>query len=366
MATTKVIICLDGCAPDYIAASDTPNLDALAREGCFIVGRAVMPTVTNVNNTSIVTAQPPAKHGITANYYQDLASGQGVYMESPDFIQAETIFQFSARTNKKSALLTAKTKLKTLIQTGADLAESAQNPAPWLVDLVGPPPDIYSLEVNHWLFKAALAVLMADSPPEVMYISTTDYAQHKFAPESEQSQWNINQIDYWVGELLNLDPAIELVITADHGMNPKRRVLNLKQVLHKAGMEAVFVPIIKDRYVVHHQNLGGSAYIYLEDPALMKQAREVLNETPGVDAVYSAEEAVLFFKLHPKRIGHLFVLADADTVFGEMPGLEQTVDIRSHGSLYEEQVPIYVYGNGPRAARPRTNDQIAQWIFRQG
>ena len=165
---------------------------------------------------------------------------------------------------------------------------------------------------------------------------------------------------------MNIGSSMELVITADHGMNPKHRVLNLTQVLHKAGVEAVFVPIIKDRYVVHHQNLGGSAYIYLEDPALMNEARVLLSETPGVDAVYSAEEAALFFNLHAERIGHLFVLADADTVFGEMPDEQQTVDIRSHGSLYEQQVPIYVYGKGPQAARPRTNDQIAQWIFQQG
>ena len=44
--TARVIICLDGCGPDYLAGSETPNLDAVAREGFHTIGEAVIPTVT--------------------------------------------------------------------------------------------------------------------------------------------------------------------------------------------------------------------------------------------------------------------------------------------------------------------------------
>ena len=85
--TAKVIICLDGCAPDYLAGSETPNLDAIAREGFHTIGAAVVPTVTNVNNTSIITASYPEIHGITSNYFIDPASGEEVYMEFPTYLQ---------------------------------------------------------------------------------------------------------------------------------------------------------------------------------------------------------------------------------------------------------------------------------------
>ena len=85
--TAKVIICLDGCAPDYLAGSETPNLDAIAREGFHTIGAAVVPTVTNVNNTSAITVSLPETHGITSNYFIDPASGEEVYMESTTYLQ---------------------------------------------------------------------------------------------------------------------------------------------------------------------------------------------------------------------------------------------------------------------------------------
>ena len=94
--TAKVIICMDGCAPDYLTGSETPNLDAIAREGFHTIGAAVVPTVTNVNNTSIITASLPETHGITSNYCLDPITGSGVYMESPDYLLAETAFRGAA------------------------------------------------------------------------------------------------------------------------------------------------------------------------------------------------------------------------------------------------------------------------------
>lgn len=57
--TTRAIICLDGCAPDYRAGSETPNLDAIAREGFHTIGAAVVLTVTHISNSSIIGAGLP-------------------------------------------------------------------------------------------------------------------------------------------------------------------------------------------------------------------------------------------------------------------------------------------------------------------
>ncbi len=139
---TRIIVCLDGCGPDCLAAAETPNLDAIAREGFHTIGQAVVPTVTNVNNTSIVTANFPETHGITSNYLLDPSTGREDYMESPEYLLAETAFRRVARRGGKAALLTAKDKLKTLIADGAAIAESAERPSAGLVDRVGVPPGI--------------------------------------------------------------------------------------------------------------------------------------------------------------------------------------------------------------------------------
>ncbi|MCE5282840.1 MAG: alkaline phosphatase family protein [Deltaproteobacteria bacterium] len=360
--STRMIICLDGCGPDCLAAAETPNLDAIAREGFHTIGQAVVPTVTNVNNTSIVTAGFPETHGITSNYLMDPSTGREDYMESPEYLLAETAFRNVARRGGKAVLLTAKDKLKTLIADGAAIAESAEKPSAWLADRVGVPPGIYTVEVNHWLIRAALD-LLRDDPPDFLYVSTTDYVNHTYPPGSEPSVRNVREIDRLIGELLNVFPDLELVVTADHGMNAKTRALDLTAILKENGIEAQAVPIIKDRHVVHHQNLGGAAYIYLKDPAMLSEALNTLRQEKGIEAVMKAEAAAIRYRLHPERIGQIFVLADLETVFGSLPAPRQEVAIRSHGSLHERAVPIYGWGPGPMAARPRSNPEVAAWVF---
>ena len=359
---TQIIICIDGCSPEYLAKSQTPNLDAIAGEGFSTIGHAVVPTVTNVNNTTIVTANYPNIHGITSNYFLDLVQNREVYMESSEFLMADTIFRRTDTLGKSSALFTAKDKLKALIQDGATIAESAENPSAWLVDQIGPPPDIYSIEVNHWLFQAAIAALKVKSP-DLIYLTTTDYVTHKFPPEAEKSKWNFNVIDRLIGELLNTKPDIELVVTADHGMNPKTRALDLNRILKAGGITVNAIPIIKDRYVVHHQNLGGAAYIYLQDTAAIDDVMAILKEESGIEMVMRKNDAATRYHLHPNRIGNLFVLGDRDTVFGALPGPREAVNIRSHGSLHEQKIPIYAYGPGPESAKPQSNLDVAKWLF---
>lgn len=360
--STKIIICLDGCSPEYLARSETPNLDVLAGEGFGITGQAMVPTVTNVNNATIVTASFPTVHGITSNYFLDRSNGKEYYMESSEFILTDTIFHHASKKGKKSALLTAKDKLKTLIQDGATIAESAEKPSKWLIDRIGAPPNIYSIEVNHWLFRAARNILMEESP-DLLYLATTDYASHNFAPQDEKSQQNINQLDHLLGDILNVSSNFEIVVTADHGMNLKTQALDLTLVMKDAGITANVIPIIKDRYVVHHHNLGGAAYVYLDDLSTINEAMALLKEEKGVESVLSSREAANQYHLHPHRIGDLMVLGDADTVFGNLPNWREEVKVRSHGSLHEREIPIYGAGPGPMSILAKSNHNVAAWII---
>lgn len=360
--TTRVIICLDGCAPDYLAGSETPNLDAVAREGFHTIGEAVVPTVTNVNNTSIITASFPETHGITTNYLLDPVSGQECYMESADYLLTRTAFRHLADRGQKTCLLTAKDKLKSLIRDGAAIAESAERPSAWLIERIGAAPGIYTIEVNHWLLRAARDILQHHHP-DFLYVSTTDYVTHTHPPGSDQARWNIREIDRLIGDIINTATDLEMVVTADHGMNAKSRGLDPEAILAARGIAARVIPIIKDRHVVHHRNLGGAAYVYLRDPATEGEATAILREEKGIEAVLTREAAARIYHLHPGRIGHLFLLADRETVFGDLPQPREELQVRSHGSLHEREIPIYALGKGPLAVRPGSNSEVARWLF---
>jgi len=359
MARRILIVCLDAFGPDYLALSPTPNLDRMIGQGGLVIGRGVVPSVTNVNNTSIITGTTPSDHGITANYWLDRAAGVERFMESPRDIRVPTFLERARARGRSTALLTAKRKLLDLLRAGADNALSAEVPDADLVASLGPPPDIYTTEVNVWLLRALRRVLRTRDP-EVVYAATTDYAMHKFGPQEEESQAHIQGLDRVLGQIVDDCPDREIYLTADHGMSAKSRGVDLERILAAQGIAGRAVPIIKDRYVVHHQNLGGAAYVHLDLPDTVSPAGQILAQTPGVEAVFPRWEAAREFDLLAERIGDLFVLADRATVFGQFPQAETALSrLRSHGSRHEARVPIIAYGARAGTAFERNFDPAA-------
>jgi phosphonoacetate hydrolase len=340
-------------------------MDALARMGTSRETMAIVPTVTNVNHVSIVTGEYPEKHGITGNYYRN-ERGDGHYMESNEFLLAPTIFQRLGQWGERSALLTVKDKLRTLIGNGAALSLSAETPPSWLVDRIGPPPHVYSLEVNHWLLLALKQVLMSDKDLTFFYLTTSDYPQHKFSPEADQVQWFLSYFDKLLGDSLSECGEFDLVVTADHGMNAKTKALDSGKILQKHRIQAEMVPVIKDRYVEHHANLGGAAYLYLSRPEEAGEAIAVLRAHPGIDAVLTRKEAAELYHLHPDRIGDLTLLANAETVFGHLDAAEMETNVRSHGSLHERSVPLIASGKKASQLDFADNKDAIGWALTSG
>jgi len=349
-----LIICVDGLGPEYLEMSATPNIDRMAKYS--VVGRSVVPSVTNVNNVSVITGTPPRVHGITSNYWLDKATGGETFMESPEFLCCPTVIQRAKRKGLSTALLTSKKKLLRLLDTGADYSLAAEDPDEEMMRKVGPKEDIYSAEINLWLFRALRQVL-DERDPDVAYCTTTDWMMHKFAPEEEPSILHIQGLDATLGEILDDNPDREIYLTADHGMSPKTHGVDIEKILESQGIVARAIPIIKDRYVAHHQNLGGASYVYLENPDRAEEAVEVLQPFSGIESVYPREEAAQQFDLMVERIGDLFVLGDRDTVFGTFDTTEVPVEVRSHGSQYESAIPIVAYG-GKESMNCRRNFEI--------
>ena len=256
MPDPTVILCIDGFDPEYLDACQTPNLREMAAKGFMRLGRSIMPSVTNVNNVSLVTASYPAVHGICSNYRLVRETGEEIYMESGEYVLSETMFQRAQAQGKTSILVTSKDKLRTLLAKGATYSVSSERPPDWIVEGVGPPPAIYSLEVNGWAIRAA-SYMMSRQRADLVYVTTTDYAMHTYAPEEPQSQIHMSILDRAIGELAEAHPRATVLITADHGMSTKSKIVDLGRVLARHGIEAHLAPIIKDRYVVHHSNLGG-------------------------------------------------------------------------------------------------------------
>lgn len=371
-----VVVCVDGCEPDYVTqaiqAGVAPYLKRMVEQGASVIGDCVVPSFTNPNNVSIVTGVPPSVHGICGNYFYDVDSGREVMMNDPAWLRVPTLLAAFAETGAKVAAVTAKDKLRTLLGHGlqgicfsaekADKATVAGCGIDGVPELVGKPvPSVYSADLSEFVFAAGVR-LLETRPLDLVYLSTTDYVQHKCAPGTPEANAFYQMMDGYLAKLDALGAVIGL--TADHGMSPKTdaagkpRVLYLQQVLDALLGEAkarVILPIT-DPYVVHHGALGSFATVYLPDAETTARARAAIEALPGIEVVLSREQAAERFELPPERIGDLVIVSDHLTVLGtseqqhDLSGL--TVPLRSHGGLSEQKVPLLF--NRPLQGVPAT------------
>ncbi|HKA44320.1 MAG TPA: alkaline phosphatase family protein [Burkholderiales bacterium] len=364
-----VIGMIDGFGVDYSAAQPMPAFQHMVDAGLRRDVRAIMPTVTNVNNVSISCSALPSEHGLTGNSYYNEQTGEADYMESADFLLKPTISQRASRHGVKSALLTCKKKTINLLARGTDIAVAAEAPPAAFVERYGAPPDIYSREINYWLWEVAVDLLRTRRDIGMLYVHTTDYPMHMWAPDREESQEHLRRLDALIGEAADAAPDAAFLLTADHGMNYKKRCWDLDKALGSRGVPVRYaLSAEKDRYVKHHRTFGGTAYVWLNSIDDVPLVRQRILQLDGIEAVRTREEAAREFALMPERIGELVVTGDRDTVFGELAGEHEALEAsyRSHGSLHESDVPLVIYnhkGSTPPAERFTRNADLAHFLF---
>jgi phosphonoacetate hydrolase len=372
-----VVVCIDGSEPGYIEravdAGRAPWLAGILKGGTSLIADCVMPSFTNPNNLSIVTGRPPAVHGISGNYFLDPDSGAEVMMNDPRFLRVETLFPAFQRQGCRIAVVTAKDKLRGLLGKGLDLARGkacsfsseksaaanlAENGIESVNALVGlAPPDVYSAALSEFVFVAGVRLMERDRP-EIMYLSTTDYIQHKHGPGTKVANDFYGMMD---GHLAKLDAmGCTIVLTADHGMNDKHDAAGRPDVLYLQDLfddwlgkerARVILPIT-DPYVVHHGALGSFAVVYLSSGIQPEEMAVRLKGMAGIELALTKAEAAARFDLPADRLGDLVVVSTKHKVLGtsasrhDLSGL--TEPLRSHGGLSEQKVPLIC--NRPLAA----------------
>ena len=361
MSRPIIIICIDGFDPEYLEAAGMPNLRDIGRKGFMTTGRSMMPSVTNVNNVSIVTASYPSEHGICSNYRWVRETGEGFYLESADNILSRTMFRRAGELGLTSIVVTAKDKLRTLVGVDATMSISSERAPEWITVAVGPAPEVYSLEVNGWVIDVG-NFIMKQRPVDIAYLTTTDFAMHMNPPDHPEAIRHMVILDDAIGRLAADHPDAAILITADHGMNAKTEMVDLKAILSARGIESNPVAIIKDRYVLHHSNLGGCMYIYL-DPANVGEAIAVLRDTPGVDDAMIREAAAARFDLRPDAIGDIVATASPEVVFGDAAEVSIPDGLRSHGSSHERDIPIVGYNGDFDGFEFRENRDAGRYVF---
>ncbi|MET3144093.1 UNVERIFIED_ORG: phosphonoacetate hydrolase [Arthrobacter sp. UYEF2] len=419
--TPVVVICIDGSEPAYhelaIAAGRMPWLKELVgSKGTSWGAHCAIPTLTNPNNMSIATGHPPAVHGICGNYILDPATGEEVLMNDPKFLRVPTLFSAASAAGLNVAIVTAKDKLRRLLATGitqpgldpagsgkyveparkgicfsaekADTVNLEENGIEKVLKLVGMElPNVYSADLSEFALAAGVKILESRAP-DIMYLTLTDYIQHKNAPGTETANDFYAMVDKYASQLDALGAVV--VITADHGMSPKHkddgtpRVIYLEGEVNKIlGMEGdtpdggsrVILPIT-DPYTVHHGALGSFANVYLPQGADRDAVIASLRGRDGISFVHTSEKAAELFSMPLDRMGDITVLSDKNTALGRYPAWHNLanleVPLRSHGGLGELNIPFFINqvlpepaaiaSVGPSGERAVLHNYDAYWV----
>lgn len=360
-----VVICLDGFDPEYlergIADGVLPTIGALRAGGYVGTALATVPTTTNTNNTSIVTGVSPAIHGINGNYYLDADTGEEIMVTDARRLRCGTILGAMSKAGVRTAVVTAKDKLLKVLAyemdgiafssehpNVADLTELGFNSGEELVGRGRP--DQYSADLSLFALDAGVR-LMETAKPELMYLSTSDYVQHKYQPGEAESNDFHAAVDRRIARLIELGATVAL--TADHGMADKSdadgrpNVVYLEDALNQkfgAGVARVICPIA-DPFVRHHGALGGFVRVHLLKPCDITAMMTFARSLPGVELVLDRATVCERYQLPPDREGDFAVFTDRGTVVGarrEDHDLSALGDhrLRSHGGLGEQRVPF--------------------------
>lgn len=365
-AHPTVVICFDGCDPAYLDAASSagviPTIDAMRRDGFATTALAAIPTFTNPNNISIVCGGPPAVHGVSGNYYIDPQTGAEVMMLDATPMRAPTILASFADEGAGVIAITAKDKLRKALANNlkgvafsAEAAESctyAEHGISDVANMVGrAAPSQYSADLSLFVLDAGVQLLNARHP-DLMYLSLSDYVQHKHAPDSPEALVFMADVDARVGQLLAGGAVVGIV--ADHGMSDMANDAGTANVVYVGEiLDAAFgaqrtrvICPITDPFVRHHGALGGFVRVYVDRSGpSAEDVASLLRTIPGVELALLRAEACLAFDLPPDREGDVAVFARKGVALGARKkdhDLTQLAGerLRSHGGLAERDVPF--------------------------
>ena len=369
LKSTAIVICLDGSQKEYFEEASklklTPNIDSLKKNGEDLLVNSAIPSFTNPNNISIVTGRPSSIHGICGNFFYTPSTGEEVMMNDPKFLRAPTIFQKYYESGAKIAIVTAKDKLRKLLSHGlafndaraicfssekSDQVSLNENGIEEVNKWLGMEvPEVYSQGLSEFVMAAGVK-LLHEFKPDIMYLSTTDFIQHKYAPGEEVANTFYAMFDKYIGELNTNNNSI--IITADHGMQPKSKsdgtpnAIYLQDILDaKLGKnESKVILPITDPYVVHHGALGSFATIYLSDKSMINHAISEIKKFDDIEIVLTNDVACEKYHLPQDRMGDIICMSSKYMTIGSSETAHDFTNLkeplRSHGGLHEREVPF--------------------------
>ena len=198
-----VVVSIDGLRPDAITTYNAPTLQRLMREGSYTLSaRTIDPSKTLPSHTSMLTGQPPDRHGVLWN---------NVTSAERDSIDMPNIFSVARTRGYSTAAFFSKAKFGPL--QVADTLDYSQAPGGWF---------------GRWSSQRTVtdvAAYLESAKPNVLFVHLTDpdAAGHSDGWMTDAYGRAVLEADRAVNRLISLSDRaygsgkFSLIVTADHG-----------------------------------------------------------------------------------------------------------------------------------------------------
>ena len=278
-----MVINVAGLSRDLVG--EIPSLAAAAARGLAIDLEPVLPAVTCAVQATLVTGEPPARHGIISNglYFADTAEVR-FWEQSAHLVTAPRVWDLPsldpAARRPKSEIRNPKLKVALLFwQLGlygtADVLltpKPVHGPGGKLVeDCYSRPADLYArlaggestlepgqprgpfslmhywgpmagLAASRWIADASLAVWREERPDLLLtYLPHLDYSGHRHGPDSDAHRAAARELEPLVAPLIAAAEAdgARLIVLSEYSFVPVCRTVAPNRALREAGWLAV-------------------------------------------------------------------------------------------------------------------------------
>ena len=368
-----VMISVDGLAGFYIddPKAEMPTIRELAKEGARASGmKAVVPTVTWPNHTTLVTGDYPARHGVVGNNYYDRATGKNVVLisdpvlDKDQIVKVPTIYDLAKASGMTTAAVRwpASRNAKTLDWTIPDVAsdellhkyttpglmEECKKAGVWADGMV-PQGETDRRIVADQNSTAVFNLILKQHHPRLalLHVTDVDHTQHLRGPRTAEAYAAVKGADGFVRQVweeLKQDypNRATLIVVSDHGFSPINKLILPNVILRNAGLVNVKgIRVVAGS--VHVLVQSGTAFVYILDQANRSQVAEKVKKAfegvDGVQQVVMPGETTGYGLADPKvdpKAPDMFVFAKegfsfGDTAAGALPFNEKPERKGTHG-----------------------------------
>ena len=322
-----------------------PGLTQFAEKNGLQSYKPAFPAVTCTAQSSIVTGTSPAKHGIVANGWYDrenaevrfwkqsnyIVRGEKLWdklrREIPGFTCAKLFWWYNMHSTADFTITPRPLypadgrkvfDVHTQPMTMRDELKNDLGPFPFQA-FWGPAAGIASSE---WIAASAKWVEEKHSPTlSLVYLPHLDYPLQKDGPLAANIPSELRKIDALAMDLMNYyeSRGVRVLVLSEYGISPVSRTIHLNRLFRKKGWLQ-----IKDELGLETLDCGASrafaiadhqvAHIYINDPAIREEVRDLLVSTPGIEEVRTTAE-IWPQGAATERAGDLIAIAAADAWF---------------------------------------------------